>query len=118
MKLFEIVNPLELAYQDAERSFKRSGMSSQWSDYRRRDDVQRRGAVQPGVALDIRDWGHWILPPDVEDDGDYDWKVPTEQTSNMAKTIVAGLQQRHPKIDFELSGSEKNWLEVEMIVKV
>lgn len=58
----------------------------------------------------IRDFGKWEVPADAEDDGDYDWQVPTAETGARAAQIVAEVQARHPGLKLSFAVEEKNWL--------
>jgi hypothetical protein len=58
-----------------------------------------------GASFSVRNLGDWEVPADEEDDGDYDWKVPTAATKRMLDTLV----KKYPGTMWENEG-EKNWL--------
>lgn len=76
MKLFEITNNnsrnLDVAYRDTLSSFTRSPNNKGWSTFERKQE-------NLAITLCVRDWGDWVVPEDAEDDGDYDWNIPTEK---------------------------------------
>lgn len=75
--------------------------------YQMTDAAQMNGNVATAA---IRDFGQWVVPADEEDDGDYDWCVPTDKTFADASRIIA----RHevPGVKITLNIGEKNWLYV------
>lgn len=74
-----------------------------------RNEVLRRSRREDVTAIEgnqfsVRNLGNWEVPADEEDDGDYDWKVPTPATAKMfdalAKDFGATWQ----------NDGEKNWI--------
>src|SRR5262245_1872978 len=78
-----------------------------------RQEVNRRRDPGPcaeltpidGDGFSVRYFGDWEVPRDEEDDGDYDWKVPTAATRRMLDALVA----RFPGTAWTNEG-EKCWL--------
>lgn len=71
-----------------------------------------------GEHMGVRYWGNWEVPEGEEDDGDYDWEVPTSDTMTKARKIVADLNGKIPegwKLDIQVG--EKNWLDFEVLKK-
>lgn len=65
-------------------------------------DIEIRGGVE---QFSVRYLGDWEVPADEEDDGDYDWKVPTTATRARLDTLV----KKYPGTAWENEG-EKCWL--------
>lgn len=73
--------------------------------------IEERDGV---LRFSVRYLGNWEVPADEEDDGDYDWKVPTAATKKMLDEMVATYAGRFGvKITWENEG-EKNWLGFEV----
>ncbi len=64
------------------------------------------------LMFDLRDWGHWAVPYDEEDDGDYDWKVPSDDTKAAIRSLCGDCMKEYPGIEVDYSVEEKNWLMV------
>lgn len=113
MKLIEIaqVPTLEYVTQIARDSFKSSRMCPRWAQV---DQPQLTGN---GMSFGIRDWGQWEMPEGEEDDGDYDFKVPTQETDQAAFKIIQGLRQQFPMFDFHYGSGEKNWIDIQIYPK-
>ena len=62
------------------------------------------------MMIEFRHWGTWEVPADEEDDGDYDWEVPTDATGRAAEKIIADQRKKFPKFTIEFSFEEKNWM--------
>jgi hypothetical protein len=74
-----------------------------------------RGAVfekdeQCASTLHVRYWGHWEVPADEEDDGDYDWEELSESSWDLLKKLIERVEAANPGIKVEASTSEKNWI--------
>ena len=75
------------------------------------DGVDKVQKVDGGYHFAVRDFGHWMVPPDEEDDGDYDWKIPTPQTAQRLDKIVSDFQARYPDMHIRwMNEGEKNWV--------
>lgn len=61
------------------------------------------------IAFDVRYLGDWEVPADEEDDGDYDWKVPTTATRVMLDALVKRFSVAGVTIRWFNQG-EKCWL--------
>lgn len=61
------------------------------------------------LLLSIRYFGDWEVPEDAEDDGDYDWKVPTRGTRARLDSLVAEYGKRIPGLAWHNEG-EKCWI--------
>jgi predicted NUDIX family NTP pyrophosphohydrolase len=60
--------------------------------------------------LAVRDFGKWVVPDGEEDDGDYDWQVPTANTWNAVEQLVADVKRQFPAIVIAPYTGEKNWI--------
>lgn len=86
--------------------------------YPSRDDIQgpeleQWGKDNPNHAwVGIRYFGRWEVPADEEDDGDYDWKVPTDETARKVDAIIAEHQAKNPNLKIEWTAEEKEWISV------
>lgn len=86
-------------------------------DLRRCIALDRHADIEPiedydnGFRFSARYVGDWEVPADEEDDGDYDWKVPTVATRKRLDEIVAMVNKRNPgaTVSWENDG-EKCWL--------
>jgi hypothetical protein len=77
------------------------------------DDVS--GPMKNGKRwyVGIRHWGKWQTPSDVEEDEeDYDWQEPTEETIQAGTKIAEDLMKSNPNVKIEIGVGEKNWLEI------
>jgi hypothetical protein len=78
------------------------------------EHVRERGhdqAASHGYSFSARYVGDWEVPADEEDDGDYDWKVPTAATKKRLDEIVEMISKRHPGVKLEWQNDgEKCWL--------
>lgn len=61
------------------------------------------------VVCAVRDFGDWVVPDDEEDDGDYDWEVPTDATMEIIQKIKTPIEQRF-SVKIQPSVEEKNWI--------
>ncbi len=67
--------------------------------------------VDGGYQFSVRDFGDWVVPDDEEDDGDYDWKVPTAGTRAKLDKMIAKFQSKHPGVHVKwYNEGEKNWI--------
>src|SRR6185369_9022979 len=57
------------------------------------------------LSFSVRYLGDWMVPEDEEDDGDYDWKIPTPGTRKKLDALVA----KYPGTEWWNEG-EKCWL--------
>lgn len=64
------------------------------------------------MQFGIRDFGNWEVPEDEEDDGDYDWEVPTEGTIAKLKAYLETAKKHHPFIEYDFQIGEKSWIYV------
>ena len=64
------------------------------------------------MMIEFRHWGSWEMPQGEEDDGDYDWEVPTDATGRAAEKIAADLRKKFPKFTIEFSFEEKKYMMV------
>ena len=70
-------------------------------------EIEDRDGV---LSFSVRYLGDWEVPADEEDDGDYDWKVPTAATKKRLDEMVRTFANRFGvKIEWHNEG-EKNWL--------
>ena len=99
-----------------------STLAIQFNAYR--PALQRRGcdsqelviAENPWVlSKSWRDLGRWEVPPDAEDDGDYDWKQLVDADALIIRNHFLDWVQQNTPDGFTatgaIHGSEKNWLE-------
>jgi hypothetical protein len=70
------------------------------------------GADGDGVvhSFSARNVGDWEVPADEEDDGDYDWKVPTADTVDRLNTLVNSMGRTHGVRLTWANDGEKCWL--------
>lgn len=70
------------------------------------------------VMCGVRDFGNWVVPDDVEDDGDYDWEIPTDETLQIVDRIKNTVEQEY-NVKITPSVEEKNWIDfyIKEIVK-
>jgi hypothetical protein len=61
------------------------------------------------LILSVRYFGNWEVPEDAEDDGDYDWKIPTTDTRRRLDSLVAAFQKQIPGLTWQNEG-EKCWI--------
>ena len=54
--------------------------------------------------------GEWEVPDGEEDDGDYDWMVPTQKSSEMIKQIVAEVEKAYP-VKIQPQVEEKSYID-------
>jgi hypothetical protein len=73
-------------------------------------DTQPPEKWQDGMMASIRYWGNWVVPDDEEDDGDYDWKILTPESSQRANSIVDQVKQQFPNVDIRWSPEEKEYI--------
>lgn len=66
------------------------------------------------LYVDIRDWGNWEVPEGEEDDGDYDWEVPTEKTAKAADALIKELNAKFPNFVIKHRFGEKNYINVDI----
>ncbi len=84
-------------------------------DYRDSSYLTEIEERQAGVlAFSVRYWGDWEVPADEEDDGDYDWKVPTAATKKKLDEIVRTYSNRFGVKVTWFNEGEKNWLGFEI----
>lgn len=57
----------------------------------------------------VRYFGHWVVPDDAEDDGDYDWKIPTDNTKEKIQKLVRYIMSEYP-VKVHWSVEEKYWI--------
>jgi hypothetical protein len=62
------------------------------------DDIDEFNGWYTG---DVRYWGTWVVPDGEEDDGDYDWKVPTDDTSRKIDAIIKTIQAQYPALEIK-----------------
>jgi hypothetical protein len=115
-ELFEAKAPsLEDVANATYAAFRNSPMASH---AHQRHPPSTEGAMwDNGMMFEFRDWGQWQMPEGVEDDGDYDWEVPTEKTRDAASKLRASAEKLYPGFDFEVDFGEKNWLMVNIRAK-
>jgi hypothetical protein len=61
------------------------------------------------VEYSVRDFGQWINPPGEEDDEDYDWQIPSDETIVAVQKIVKSVSERF-NVKIQFSFEEKNWI--------
>lgn len=91
-------------------------MKSLWNEvnrlreYRSRDDISDIETDETGtVRFSVRYLGDWEVPADEEDDGDYDWKVPTAATARRLDALVVKYNVNGVSVTWSNDG-EKCWL--------
>jgi hypothetical protein len=78
----------------------------------RRSDVDPIEVTPEGEHwFQARYIGDWVVPSDEEDDGDYDWKIPTDATCKMLTAMVDSVSKHFPgvKLTWQDAG-EKCWV--------
>ena len=60
-------------------------------------------------TLEIRYWGHWEIPEDEEDDGDYDWEVLSQDSAKKLNDLIKKFEKEN-KCHIDYHTSEKNWI--------
>lgn len=76
----------------------------------RRDDIGVVEERDGRFEFAVRYFGDWMVPEDEEDDGDYDWKVPTPSSRRMLDKLVDTFSKKFGvKLVWENEG-EKCWL--------
>lgn len=65
---------------------------------------------KPYAQAGLRDWGRWVMPDGVDDDGDYDWQELSSESATKAGQIVDAVQKKFSDLDIKFSTGEKNWL--------
>lgn len=60
--------------------------------------------------LAVRDFGKWVVPDGEEDDGDYDWQVPTANTWKAIEQLVADTKRQFAGATITPYTGEKNWI--------
>ena len=65
-----------------------------------------------GLEFELRDWGQWVTPSDVEDDEDYDWQELTGKYHKILRDICAEVEKDFPGVKVEYDAGEKNWITV------
>ena len=78
----------------------------QYRDHEELTQIEERNGV---YMFDVRYLGNWEVPADVEDDGDYDWMVPTAATVKNLDKLVEKYHSAHVQINW-VSQGEKCWL--------
>lgn len=61
------------------------------------------GDQHDATMIDVRYLGAWEVPAGEEDDGDYDWKVPTAETHKALDAICS-------RLGYTYSVEEKEWI--------
>lgn len=97
---------LKTALSDLKAELRSAHKNSQYCTW----DPIEKSHGQNGMEFGVRYWGDWVIPDGEEDDGDYDWKVPSERTRTEVKRAVDAAQKRHPKVKLSYSTGEKEWL--------
>ena len=67
-----------------------------------------------GFDVESRYWGKWEMPEGEDDDEDYDWEVPTKETSLKMKTFVDSLSAKYKGFKIHWTTSEKNWIMIQV----
>ena len=67
-----------------------------------------------GFDVESRYWGKWQVPEGEDDDEDYDWEVPTKDTSLKMKKFVEELKSKHKGFKISWTYSEKNWIMIQV----
>jgi hypothetical protein len=62
--------------------------------------------------FELRDFGDWTNPPEATDEEDYDWQVPTLETTHKVAKLVQAFSEEYPTLLITYSFGEKNWLTV------
>ena len=69
--------------------------------------------------LALRNWGEWQIPEDayqeVEDEcelEDYDFEELTDKWTKVLTSVKKELKKKFPDIDFCITTSEKNWIDI------
>jgi hypothetical protein len=77
----------------------------------RRDDINAIEERNGELTFSVRYIGNWEVPADEEDDGDYDWKVPTVATRKMLDELIARFAKQFPTVQLSwVNEGEKCWL--------
>jgi hypothetical protein len=66
-------------------------------------------AIENGHAFSARYVGDWEVPSDEEDDGDYDWMVPTAASVKRLNAIAKEYSTKDVKVSWCNDG-EKCWI--------
>ena len=105
MKLFEIQDSRQSVIADLKQEVIRAaGRDSRFLTF----EIFQSREGSPELA--VRDFGHWEVPDDEEDDGDYDWKVPSRQTIAALDQITKAVSAKHPQMIISSHTGEKNWI--------
>jgi len=73
-------------------------------------DVEEINSHEPAEwGFSFRYFGTWEMPEGEEDDGDYDWKIPTAATRARLETICAKHATKTVSVAWHFEG-EKFWL--------
>lgn len=97
--------------------FVKNKMLSYSSSYSMQHPIEQttyRG--QKAFTFELRDWGQWVTPDDVDDE-DYDWEELSEKFLKILKNIKDEAKHGYPSMDFEFDIGEKNWITVIAAVK-
>lgn len=63
-----------------------------------------------GLTVSVRHFGDWQNPIDAEDEEDYDWQVPTENTCRRLTEMMSAYSRDYGvRMSWHNEG-EKNWL--------
>lgn len=93
------------------------GQAARWATFRK-SSAEEMGHSNPDtVCFEVRDWGDWEVPPDEEDDGDYDWKQMTRETSKQLRTIITAARTKYPDFEIGVQSGEKNWIYIDVTPK-
>lgn len=61
-------------------------------------------------CVEVRDWGNWFTPPDVDDE-DYDWQELDPECISQLRAMVSKVEQLHAgRVKMRISVGEKNWI--------
>jgi hypothetical protein len=64
------------------------------------------------VSFDTRYWGQWEVPAGEEDDGDYDWKELSDQSSKDLLAIKTKVCSQFPNVAIDFEDSEKEHITI------
>lgn len=81
-------------------------------------DFRSSGPRDHGAwEFETRYWGQWENPQGAEHEQDYDWPVPTAETSQCLTGILAEFNQAHPHLHAEYFVEEESWITVTVTPK-
>ena len=82
----------------------------QRADYENIEDGHSRDSKR----FEVRYWGKWNVPDDVDDDEayDYDWEELDEEWAKKLSKIISAVNKKYKGLKLSFGTSEKNWIDV------